>query len=468
MTDWLNRIWLALLYLGGLLHWAYFWAWGNLPFDLHDWPQEGAYFNFLRQAALHSQLPLHIGSTLVTTDRYISRPDTLLSPQAYLLRFMQPGPFMLVNTLILFTAGCLGLLLLRRRYHLAPAAFGVLFLLFNFNGHITAHLAVGHAEWVGYFLLPFFVLLVLKLVEGENAGWSWVLGVAVSLLGIFLQGAFHFFLWCLIFLAGLGIIYPKYLLPVVKAILFSGLLSLVRILPPALEFFNSGPKFISGFPSVADMLSSLVILYNPSNTQWVIYKELGVWEVDTYIGFIGAALLVFFGIYQTWRRGGRLTALFAPALLLASLSIGYVYKLITWLPLPLLSSERITSRFLILPVVVLVVLGCIQLQRFFQERLGTGWRERLFYLTLLALLGHDLLQHSRIWRVERMKTVFISMPVDLHTLVINHPDPAYFTALGFGLAASGLTLAFLVWKANSERKKAQAAYVHVEKECPEI
>jgi hypothetical protein len=235
-----------------------------------------------------------------------------------------------------------------------------------------------------------------------------------------------------------------------------------------LEFFNSGPKFISGFPSVTDMLSSLVILYNPSNTQWVIYKELGVWEVDTYIGLIGAALLVFFGIYQTWRRGGRLTALFAPALLLASLSIGYVYKLITWLPLPLLSSERITSRFLILPVVVLVVLGCIQLQQFFQERLGTGWRERLFYLTLLALLGHDLLQHSRIWRVERMKTVFISMPVDLHTLVINHPDPAYFTALGFGLAASGLTLAFLVWKANSERKKAQAAYVHIEKECPEI
>jgi hypothetical protein len=456
LSVWLNRVWLAFLYLGGLLHWAYFWSWGKLPLKLHDWPQEAAYFYFLRQAALRNQLPLQIGSTLVTTDRYIARPDTLLSPQAYLLRFMQPGPFMLVNTLILFTVGCLGLLLLRRRYHLAPAAFGALFLLFNFNGNITAHLAVGHAEWVGYFLLPFFVLLVLKLVEGEKVGWGWVLGVAATLLGIFLQGAFHFFLWCLIFLAGLGIFYPKYLLPVVKAILFSALLSLVRILPPAVEFFNSGPSFISGFPSVTDMLSSLVVLYNPSNTQWFISEELGIWEVDTFIGFIGAALLVYFGIYQTWRRGGRLTALFAPVLLLAFLSIGYIYKIFNWASLPLLSSERITSRFLILPVVFLAVLGCIQLQQLFHERLEAGWRERLFYLALLALLGHDLLQHSRIWRVENMKMVFTSMHVNLNTQVIYHPDPAYFTALGLGLAASGLTLAFLVWKIINERKKAQA------------
>ena len=29
-------------------------------------------------------------------------------------------------------------------------------------------------------------------------------------------------------------------------------------------------------------------------------------------------------------------------------------------------------------------------------------------MTLLALLGHDLLQHSRIWRVSKMVTLFTS------------------------------------------------------------
>jgi hypothetical protein len=119
LFKWFERLWLVLLYLLGVAHWIYFLNWGKVPFDLHDWPQAGAYLSFLRQAALTDRLPLHIGSTLSTTDRYLARPDTLISPQVYLLRFLEPGPFFVVNTLILFTVGCLGLYLLKRRYALS-------------------------------------------------------------------------------------------------------------------------------------------------------------------------------------------------------------------------------------------------------------------------------------------------------------------------------------------------------------
>ena len=61
----------------------------------------------------------------------------------------------------------------------------------------------------------------------------------------------------------------------------------------------------------------------------------------------------------------RSKVLFAPALVLVFFSIGKVYLVINRLPVPLVDSERVPSRFLILPVVVLVTLGCIQLQRFF-------------------------------------------------------------------------------------------------------
>lgn len=453
LAAWLNGSWLAALYLGGLLHWGYFFNWGKVPFDLHDWTQTGPYFYFLRQAALNNQLPLQIGSTLISTDRYIARPDTLLSPQAYLLRFIEPGPFMLANALILFTAGCLGLLLLRRRYHLAPAAFGVLFLLFNFNGHITAHLAVGHSEWVGYFLLPFFVLLVLKLVEGEKAGWGWVLGVALTLFFIFLQGAFHFFLWCLIFLAALGVFYPKNFLPAAKAILFSVLLSLVRILPPALEYFKGGPPFVSGFTSVTDLFSALVVLHAPAEALSGPFSALPGWEVDTYLGLIGAGVLAYFGIYRTWREGGERVQLFAPCLVLAFFSIGKVYLAVSKLPLPLVDSERVPSRFLILPVVVLITLAGIKLQGFFTGHSAMSWRARILSMALLVLLGHDLLQHSRIWRVANMGTLFASTPVDIRATVLSHPDPAYFAALGVGLAGSLLTLGVLIWLSRVERRQ---------------
>ena len=81
-----------------------------------------------------------------------------ISPQVLLLRFLDPATYVLVNIWIFYAIGFLALLLLRRRYHLSLAAFLPMYLLFSFNGHITAHLVVGHLEWVGYFLLPLFCL----------------------------------------------------------------------------------------------------------------------------------------------------------------------------------------------------------------------------------------------------------------------------------------------------------------------
>lgn len=449
---WINRLWAGGLYFLGVFHWVYFLNSGNVPFDLHDWTQTGPYYYFLRQAIRHGQLPLHISSTLIPTDRYIARPDTLLSPQALLLYFLQPGPFMLANVLVMFTIGFAGLLLIRKRYHLHPVAFTSLFLLFNFNGHITAHLAVGHSEWVGYFLLPFFVYLALQGIEqGGKVSWKWVLLISLALFSIFLQGAFHFFLWCLIFLLGLGLFFPQYASMAVKAILAGVLLSLVRILPPAVEYLQGGPAFISGFISVTDLVSALAVLIHPAEALTGPFKSLPGWEVDTYVGLLGLAFLAFFGIYRTWRRQEALSALFAPVGLLAFLSIGKVYLPIASLPLPLVDSERVPSRFLILPVVVLSVLAAIQLQRFFDERGANGLRPRLLWLALLFLLGHDLLQHSRVWRVTNMYLLFPKTPVDIRAAVSNHPDPVYISALVIGLVGSILTFIFLIYLVRKER-----------------
>ena len=442
LSIWVNRLWQAGLYALGLLHWGYFLNWGKIAFDRHDWPQVGTYYYFLRQAILTGQLPLHISSTLITTDRYLGRPDTLLSPQALLLYFFQPGPFTLINTWFLFTVGSVGLLLIQKRYRLSPVVFTILFVLYNFNGHITAHMAVGHAMWTGYFLLPFFLLLVFQLVEQE-VSWKWVLLTSLVLFSFLLQGAFHFFLWCLIFLLALGLFSPRHFLLAVKAIVFSSLLSLVRILPPAFEYVGGGPKFISGFISVTDLMAALVVLKHPESALSGPFKELGYWEVDTYLGLLGFAILVYFGVYLAWRKQSRLRALFAPACVLTFLSVGRVYELITRLPIPWLDSERVPARFLILPVTILIVLGSIQLQEYLNNKGKLTWREALLYFGMLILLGHDLLQHSRIWRLTNMDQLFASTPVDIRAAVINHPDPPYWSALIIGLTGSLITLIFL-------------------------
>lgn len=453
LSAWFDRLWTTVLYLIGLLHWGYFLNWGKVPFDLHDWTQTGAYFSFLRQAALTNQLPLHIGSALSTTDRYLGRPDTLISPQAYLLRFLEPGLFTLVNLLILYSLGFVALILLKKRYSLAPAAFTALFALFNFNGHITAHYAVGHSEWIGYYFLPFFVLLILKIAEGEKAGWRWVLLIALTLFAITLQGAFHFFLWCLIFLLAWGVFTPKYLLPAVQAITFSLMLSLFRLLPPMVEFIGGGKGFISGFPTVTDMFAALVTLKYPAEALAGPFKSLGWWEVDTYIGLIGLAFLLYFGVYRTWRKQSPARTLLAPIAVLTFLSIGQIYSVINHLPVPLADSERISSRFLVLPLVALILMAGFNFQEYLSEKGRRSPSERIFGLGLLILMAHDLFQHSRIWRVTNMYKLFPSTPVDIRANVINHPDPVYITALSAGAAATVLTLITLLILSLREQSK---------------
>jgi hypothetical protein len=449
----LNPVWLLILYILGIVHWCLFLNWGKVPFDLHDWTQAGAYLSFLHQAFITNQLPLQIGSTLAATDRYLALPQTLISPQAYLLRFLEPGVFTLVNFQILYTVGFIGLLLIRRRYSLAPAAFTVLVLLFNFNGHITAHYAVGHLEWTGYFFLPIFILLMLKVLDGEKADWKWVLFVSVTFFLMAIQGSFHFVLWCWAFLLGWGLFYPKrYLIPAIKGILFSMLLCLVRFLPPAVEFLGGGKNFVSGFPTVTDLFAAMIVLKYPAEAISSVFPSLGWWEVDSYVGLIGLLFLVTFGVYQTGRNGTDKASLLAPTAVLTFLSIGQIYAVINRLPIPLLDSERISSRFFILPMAVLIILGSIHLQELLVRHGIRSITERIFSIGVLILLAHDLFQHSRIWRVSHMYQLFNSTPVDIQSKVIHHSDLLYFGALTFGAAVSVVTFGVLIYLVVRERR----------------
>jgi hypothetical protein len=463
LNVWVGYVLLLGLFLLGIFHWVYFLNYGRLTFDMHDWVQEGWRYAFLREAVLARQLPLHVSTPFTDLDRFIARPDTVLSPQVLLLNFLDLGPFVLVNTLLLYSAGFAGLLLLKKRFDLSGLSFTALFLLFNFNGHITAHLAVGHSMYVGYFLLPFFVYLVLELVDGEQVGWKWVMQLSVLLFILFLQGAFHQFIWCLMFLLLLALFQPRYARPLLKALLFSLLLSLPRILPPAFEFADEGMNFISGFPTVADLFAGLVVLKHPVEALSGPYSSLGWWEIDHYVGLLGFAFLVYFGIYLTWKLEAKKRVLLAPGAAMAFLSVGYMYYLVNRLPIPLTDSERVTTRFLILPLVFLFVLGAIRLEAFLRSRARHGPQLLALSLGLLALAAHDLFQHSRLWRFTNMVQLFPNTPVQLIVELVQRPDPLYFMALWGGGGVALLAFLYLLVKVRQESAKIS---LHGEKELP--
>lgn len=452
----LRTIALACLYLVGVFHWMFFLNFGDVPYDIEDWHTAGAYYYFLQDAVRSGQFPLHMDSPLVTTPRYLARPDTPLSPTVFLLTFLSPGVYTLVDTLIWYSIGYIGLLWLGRRYKFSLLAFTVLFLLFNFNGFITDHLAVGHTMYIGYFLLPILALQILKMVEHPRVRLTWIVATALVFCGMFMLGAFHLAIWCGLFLTILAVIYPRYLLNILKVFGLAVVLSLWRILPPAMEFKAGGNiTFLTGFPSLADLIYGMIKLVPPAFAPKTEWTSIGWWELEFYIGLLGVLVILVFGIYLPLRNRSKEGVLFAPIFGVTLLSIGKIYMAIFYLPLPLVDSERVSTRFFIVPLVFLAILSAIHLQRFLERWGPFSLRKILFAFGLILLMAHDFMQHSRLWRVTNLYGLFPSQPTDVHASVINYPDPAYTNALVVGAMISIVALAvllILLWRQHREKQ----------------
>ena len=461
---WLRWLWLGSLYVLGVFLFGKFLNWGNIPFDWLDWAEVNApRLAFTRNAVLDGVLPLHMADTSAlrgVTDRFLTVPDPILSPQILLFRFLEVGPFVLVHTLLLYTLGAWGLLWFRRRYDLSLVSFTALFLLFNFNGHILAHLSVGHVTFAGYFLFPWFVVLVFQLVVDGQQGWAWVAKMAMLLFAIWLQGAFHQYVWALIFLGVIGLTSWKAFWPALKAGVAGLLLSMVRILPPAMMLGQYDDEFLGGYPSVWESLRSMVVIVFPADAIEGPRNMLNVlawWEFDLYLGLLGAGFLLVFGLgrwLKTREPAQGYPHLLLPVMVLFLFSIGRVYRLVRLLPIPLLDGERVSIRMIILPMVVLLVLAAIQ----FQDWLRKQNPDPILHVSglgLLFLLGHDLWQHLKVWQVTNAVEAFPVARVDLTLKVVgNHPDPAYTNMLAIGAAVSVLTLAALIVLWVGERRKA--------------
>jgi hypothetical protein len=449
---WITIAWLAALYIIGIVGFGIFFEWGNFDLEYHDWADiTGPRLQFVRSAILAGQFPLHISDPSTMhgfTLRYLAVPDAFFSPQ-YLILWKLPVPlFSLINVWFLYTLGFLGLLLLRGKLRLSPFSFALLFLLFNFNGHILAHYSVGHTTWGGYFLFPFLAWLVFRLLDGDHS-WRWTAMTAALLFAIWLQGSFHQFIWALMLLALIGICVPRTFLVVIKTGLISLLASAFRLLPSILLYGKYSAGFENGYPSLYSIWVNLVSVPDPVKTPFFVPGlggGLGEWELTAFIGLLGGLFLIFFGLYRgLLHPKAPYRGLLAPLGAIMLISLGPVYQLVLALPVPLIQGERVSSRMFSLVLVFGLILGAERLQRWIEGVsikpfiLAAGWM-------VLAFSGVELWQDFNIWRIaNRQKDFWIVF--DRHKWFVNnnYTDTTYLWLIWGGLALSAVTFLVLGW-----------------------
>ena len=140
--------------------------------------------------------------------------------------------------------------------------------------------------------------------------------------------------------------------------------------------------FISGYASAADLLAAFVSIRPITHPrQGGLFGTLNWWEFDVYLGAVGLAWVLWFGIVLRFKgpEARRFAALDGPLAVMALLSLDDLYAPINRLGIPLLSGERVSSRLLIVPVVFLLIMrppcACSELPRLLRPQaaaLGAG------------------------------------------------------------------------------------------------
>lgn len=372
------------------------------PVTLEDWPKEYRYFAVLQQAVREARVPYVLSEPIIFSRKFLAIPETCLSPQVALLAWLTPGAFVLANTLLLHAAFCAGVVALGRRYRLALVPAAAFYLLAGFNGHVTAHLAVGHSMWAGFLLLPAFLLPLASLAEDERAPRAPIL-LALVMTAILFQGALHVFTWCVLLLLLLAAFHPARIRPVARALAWTAGASALRLLPAVFVARRREAAFLSGYPSAGTIVRSFVTILLPeAPKRGGLLGAVSPWELDAYVGPAGVALLLLGIVVLARGRPGPAHPLFrlaGPMAVMCVLALGDTGILFELSRLPLLSAERVTSRLIALPLVIASLLAAVGLDRAWR----TGGRAvRASMALAVVATAAALALHGWRWRVASL------------------------------------------------------------------
>jgi hypothetical protein len=268
-----------------------------------------------------------------------------------------------------------------------------------------------------------------------------------------LAGSQHHYVWLLLFLGILILTGWRRSKWIFLTILFSGLLSAIRLLPPALQLAEYQKKAIFnavyGYPSLAHLVDSMIFIQLPAESP-VNYYMLNVfsenfWDFNFYIGLIGFVFVLYFGLFLWLREptpGYR--ELIVPIFALTALSIGSTYWIVRITGIPLFASERAIMRMISVPMVWLFLIGSISFQSWWNSK-NFQISQQLAAFAALGLMFIDLWSNMKVWRPSEIKQYFV--PVEMNITgnsVANHADPDYVLILAVGLGITIFVAIFLI------------------------
>jgi hypothetical protein len=396
---------------------------GQLPWTESDWAEEWTFFVAWKQALANHSLPYYLATATQGTERYLANVQTPLMPYVFGLAVLPIGAFVQLHVVFVYIVGFIGTVVIRRELALGLLPWTMFVLIFMCNGHIVSHLSAGHLPWIAYFLLPWMLVSAIRICRNDRSV-SVVLTCAATFAGMILIGGWHAFVWAWLFFTLVCVSSTRRILALLQVGVATALLGAARLVPGIATFGGGENVFITGYPSVAALLASLVDI--PPRIPVV-----EAWELDAYVGYAGF-LLMCAGLIP-FRESPRrfINMLLLPSAMLVLLSIGHLYEH-TLFQLPGFVSERVTTRLIVIPILSLTLVG--------GWRFDAWWRiakrSTAASLGVLAAAWFQMLQlamRTESWR-PHAGNPGVMLPSEV--LKVMPIEPVYYWAFWIGVTIS--------------------------------
>ena len=220
-----------------------------------------------------------------------------------------------------------------------------------------------------------------------------------------------------------------------------------------------------------------------------IYSISSLWraadwhERSAYVSLPGFIMLAYFGLWVSylkddWRLFRGWKAIILPCVLIFVMTIRNfkLYIIPQWIPF--LNAERITSRYMVLLLIIIIIISAINLQGFVQKY-SKQKRIRILLVSLITVIAGFLFNNSRIWRMHYLENKYSLYDVqhandtirgvsrqewkekhyNLELHIQNNPeDILYMSLVWIGIVGSCLSLLFYSWWLWKTRKEGLSFY----------
>ena len=412
-----------------------------------DWQKEWTYHTALRESLSRGRLPWFLNETFQDTNRFFANPETNVAPHALLLAWLDIPIFIVLQSAALLCIGLAAAYRLAIDLRLGPVASLTFLTIFLMNGHLIAHLETGHLQWAGYLLLPGVLLFVHRAATGD-LGSRTQAGLALTLALIELVGAWHVFVWAVIWIGVFVVLdRSRWRFGASLALLVAGLSGL-RVVP-ALAHFNPALEFVGSYQRLSILVAALV--GGPMRPT----DGLNWWEYNAFVGWVGF-VIVTAGLTAPLSRTRRhsVAALWAPSVAMLVLSTYNIYSW-TLFMLPGFESERVASRLLILGLLGFSLIACVQLDSWLAHQPRSRWRVAALALPGL-LMAAQLVTHTNSRRPRPDRGIG---PPPTTVVSERAPEAAYTASVGAGAALTVVSagIAVLMWRRRHDASSIRPA-----------